>query len=85
MKYINHDDDYHKIVIIPRTEEYIDSFELYHELNDKTYQIDNFDFALINGYLEITFSHTAKQGNIFVYKAKAKDKLVSTGKIETLW
>lgn len=84
MKYINHDDINHKIVIIPRTEENIDSFELYHELNDKTYQINDFEFDFVNGYLEITFSHTAKQGNIFVYKVKAQDKLVSTGKIETL-
>lgn len=84
MKYIEHTDTYHKIIVIPRNEDYIDYLELYHELNDKTYIIENFDFALINGYLEISFSHTAKQGNIFVYKAKAKDKLVSTGKIETL-
>ena len=84
MRYINHEDTTHKIVIIPRNNGVINDFSLYHELNDKTYQIENFDFEMVNGYLEITFTFNAKQGNIFVYSAKLDNELVSTGKIEVL-
>lgn len=84
MKYISFDEVNHKIIIIPRNEDVIDYFELYHELNDKTYQINDFEYEYVNGYLEITFTHTVKQGNIFVYKAKSNGNLIATGKIEVI-
>lgn len=84
MKYISFDEITHKIVIIPRSEDVINYFELYHELNDKTYQINDFEYEYVNGYLEITFTHTVKQGNIFVYKAKSNGNLIATGKIEVI-
>lgn len=84
MKYINHEDTNHKIVVIPRNNGIINDFSLYHELNDKTYQIEDFEFEMVNGYLEITFAFNAKQGNILVYTAKLDEELVCTGKIEVL-
>ena len=84
MKYINHEDTNHKIVVITRNNGIINDISLYHELNDKTYQIEDFEFEMVNGYLEITFSFNAKQGNILVYTAKLDEELVCTGKIEVL-
>lgn len=84
MKYINHEDTTHKIIIIPRYNGVIDSFSLYHELNDKWYIIEDFETEIVNGYLEVTFTYNAKQGNIFVYQVESENKLVSTGKIEVL-
>ena len=84
MKYIYHDDTNHKIVLIPRYNTTITDFELYHELNDKTYTVTEFETQIVNGYLEVDFNFNAKQGNLFVYTLKSEQDLISTGKIEVL-
>jgi len=77
MKVFNPIDLTHKLVVIPRIYTDISTISIRHELTDVTTIIDNFTFAIDNGYLTISFE--------FTFKNSASYEIIVNGINDLLW